>query len=84
MLNVVYSYVVERIPTEDEDGNKRDYRQEFDDMLGVHKWPVPRTNFGSQRYVERVRSTAPSWWHGDEEASQSFLMAMNVGGGSNR
>lgn len=80
MLNVAYSYIVDQLPTQDEEGNKRDYRGEFDDLLKIHTWPVPRTQHGTKRYQEKATSTAPSWWQGDEEASQSFMMAMGVSG----
>lgn len=80
LLNVTYTYIKSRLPVgEVEDsGAKRNYRQELDDMLRTHQWPVPRTFFGTQRHVELARSNVPSWWRGDEEASQSFLGAMGV------
>lgn len=80
VLNVAYSYMADKLPNQDEEGNKRDYRGEFDEILRTHTWPVPRTAHGSKRYKERVESNAPSWWVDDEEASQSFMMAMGVSG----
>lgn len=67
------------MPTEDDNGNKRDYRGELDDQLNIHKWPVPHTLFGTRQHKAKAESTAPSWWEGDEEASQSFLAQMNPG-----
>lgn len=54
--------------------NKRNYRAELDSILGVRAWGRP----GQQvKHYERP-ANAPSWWHGDEEASDSFLAAMGV------
>lgn len=80
MLNVAYSRIIEHMPTEDEKGNKHDYRGELDDKLETHKWPVPHTLFNSTLHKKKVKSKAPAWWSGDEEASQTFLAAMNAGG----
>lgn len=78
LLTVAYSRMVENLPTEDERGNKKDYRGELDKELDVHKWPVPRTIHGSEYQIKREQSTAPAWWVSDEEASQGFLAAYGV------
>ena len=50
-------------------------RERLDSDLGVRQWRVtPRV---AARRVD-VEPDAPSWWHGDEEASSSFLAAMGV------
>jgi len=78
VLNVAYSWIIDHLPKEDENGKQVNKRAELDEMLRTHTWPVPRTLHGTNRYKEKVQSTAPSWWQGDEEASQSFMMAMGV------
>lgn len=80
MLNVAYSWIVEHTPTQDDEGKPIDKRGEIDDLLKTHTWPVPRTMYGTGRYKEKVESRAPAWWVDDEEASQSFMMAMGVTG----
>lgn len=51
-----------------------DPRAEFlDDPLGVEEWQRP-----GQVQVGEVIPGAPSWWHGDEEASQSMLRQMGI------
>lgn len=54
------------------DGDKpEDIRREFDNDLGVVRWQVPG---GGNKYAEvKIEEGAPSWWAGDEEASQSAL-----------
>lgn len=45
-------------------------RATFDADLGVSAWATP----GRQaRDVEPVEPGAPWWWHGAEDASQSFM-----------
>jgi hypothetical protein len=50
-------------------------RAELDGALGVAGWPGPAHRWRPSAPRE---PGAPSWWHGDEEASQSFLAAMGV------
>lgn len=55
------------------DGSKEDANQaraQFDADLGVLDWQVSAR---VQRMRPPVETGAPSWWFGDEEASQSFL-----------
>lgn len=52
-------------------------RRRFDNDMGVRRWRV------SPEHVDKyagapVDEAAPSWWEGDEEASDSFLEAMGV------
>jgi hypothetical protein len=50
-------------------------RAQLDAALGVPGWPGPATR---PRPAEPVEPGAPAWWHGEEEASQSFLAAVGV------
>lgn len=70
-LNLVYWYMIQRLPPTDE---RRDPRGELDGVLGVTGWETPYRR--SVRYVREPG--VPSWWHGDEDASQTFLTAMGV------
>jgi len=50
-------------------------RAAFDSDLGMSQWLVP----GRQPKPPAPRDPgAPWWWHGDEDASDSFLAAMGV------
>lgn len=52
-------------------------RRELDRALDVDLWRVPGVPLRApRRDVEGRR--APAWWHGDEDASQSFLHAVGV------
>lgn len=57
----------------DEEG-RRDYRAEFIHALGVASWTSPL----SELVVKPTVDEGPAWWHGDEDASQSFMAAMGV------
>ncbi len=51
-------------------------RRKFDADLGVSAWALPGRD---RREIEPQPDTgAPWWWHGDEDASQSFLASMGV------
>jgi hypothetical protein len=50
-------------------------RTGLDATLGVAGWPGPGQ---PARTASAVEPGAPPWWHGDEDASQSFLAAMGV------
>ncbi len=56
-----------------------DYRADMDRLLTVDDW---RTAWGEPRETKRKRlgipTNAPSWWEGEEEASQSFVQEMGV------
>jgi len=60
---------LERLPVDDE----KDYRTQFMGELDVASWSSPI----SVKVVPTVKE-GPWWWHGDEDASQSFLAAMGV------
>jgi hypothetical protein len=67
--------MVARLPYPDEKDHP-DPRSELDVPLMVNTWHVP----GEQRpdvEGETVEG-APSWWRGDEEASQSFIREMGI------
>lgn len=50
-------------------------RQAFDADLGVSLWRAP----GHTPVAPEPRDpNAPYWWHGEEEASSTFLQAMGV------
>jgi len=59
-----------------DDKGQRDYRAELDSSLDVASWATPLTTFKSRQIAREPG--APSWWHGEEEASESFLRAMGV------
>lgn len=61
-------------PTDDPD---KDMRAPLDDDLDVGAWTRP-SRLQPVRRGEPVASDAPSWWHGEEDASQMFLSAMGV------
>ena len=53
---------------------------ELDDALQVHLWSTPFTRPATTARppADDVPEWAPSWWKGDEEASQTFLRAQGV------
>jgi hypothetical protein len=62
----------------DEEGNTSASRKDLDDKLGVIRWQVPG---GGNKFAEvEIEAGAPSWWAGDEEASQASLAAMRAMG----
>lgn len=65
--------MVERLPYPDEKENPHP-REDLDNALRVREWNTPTT----RRTTEPVEPGAPSWWHGDEDASQSFLREMGI------
>lgn len=70
-LNVVYSVGVERLKHDDKQPERP--RHDFDRALNVHDWTTPG---GARKRV--IIEGAPSWWNGDEDASQQFLASMGV------
>jgi hypothetical protein len=70
-LNVVYSVAIERLKHDEKQPERP--RHDFDNTLGVRSWETP----GGAR-LRAVVEGAPSWWDGDEEASQQFLASMGV------
>lgn len=82
-LDVVYYAMLQRLSYDKTDPEK--VRQLFDQHLEVNTWRTP----GAERKRQRpkgVPDNAPSWWKGDEDASQTFLHAMGIvttnGGGA--
>ena len=61
-----------------ENDKPEDVRREFDNDLGVIRWQVPGD--GNKYADVVVEEGAPSWWAGNEEASQSTLNAMRAMG----
>lgn len=62
----------------DDDGDVTASRRELDSWLGVARWQVPGQG---NKYAEvEIEEGAPSWWAGDEEASQASLAAMRAMG----
>jgi hypothetical protein len=61
---------------EPDDANP-DPRGELDRWLETSIWPAP----GTRRVIYQVEDrdpNAPDWWHGDEEATTTFLKSMGV------
>lgn len=49
-------------------------RDALDRQLDVNRWQLP----GGAYRLRQQAPTAPAWWRGDEDASQTFLHAMGV------
>lgn len=67
--------MIQRIAPE-EDQTHEEVRQELDDVLDVAAWRSSRRVTAPERPPED--EGAPSWWHGDEDASASFLKTVGV------
>lgn len=67
----MYSEAIQRLKTDEKQPEKPRY--DFDNTLGVNNWNIP----GGAK-VRVVEEGAPSWWSGDEDASQQFLTSMGV------
>lgn len=69
--------MIERLKPDDE-GDLTASRRELDSELSVARWQVPGDG---NKYAEvKIEDGAPSWWAGDEEASQTSLAAMRAMG----
>lgn len=69
--------MIERLKPDDE-GNVDPAKKEMDNNLAVIRWQVPGD---ANKYADVEREEgAPSWWAGNEEASQSSLAAMRAMG----
>lgn len=68
---MLYSVAIERLRRDEKQPERP--RHDFDTALSVRDWNVPG---GARRRV--VVEGAPSWWDGDEDASQQFLASMGV------
>jgi hypothetical protein len=56
-------------------------KRKLDDLFEVSAWHSPLTPQVVQRKVTAIDvpgGKPPAWWHGDEDASQSFLQSMGV------
>lgn len=70
---MIYRAMLERLDYDPD--HPRRARDELDRALDVGEWRMPGV---PARREQTERSRTPSWWHGDEEASQSFLRAVGV------
>ena len=72
--------MVQRLDGSEEEGEN--VRAKLDRAVDVASWqtPLTRTHTPASRTVDidGEEFVAPSWWRGDEEASQSFLASMGV------
>lgn len=77
--DIVYSFLLERLDI-DEKGSTLAARNALDSELGISTWRTPfsRKMSGEHRQRQQQDLIDPSWWHGDEEASQAFLRSMGV------
>lgn len=76
-MDFVYFSMIQRLKPDDE-GNTVAARRELDNNLGVARWQVP--GHGNKYAEIETEEGAPSWWVGDEEASQASLAAMRAMG----
>lgn len=67
--------MLQRLNAHDERTNP-DPRGDLDRWLETGLWPTPGVT--RTHYDEPVEDGAPAWWHGDEEASQTFFKAMGI------
>lgn len=72
--------MIKRLDTENENQKPEDIRRSFDSKLGVSRWVTPLTPADEQNDEpeEQIDPLAPWWWHGEEEASTTFLTSMGV------
>jgi hypothetical protein len=71
---VIYAALLERL--EVPEGEKpEDVRKAFDNELGITAWATPGKPMKAERETD---PDAPSWWTGEEDASQAFLSSMGV------
>lgn len=71
-LNVMYYEMTRRLKYDEK--NPERHRRELDNQLQVSAWELP----GGAYRQRSIAPSAPAWWRGDEDASQSFLHAMGV------
>jgi hypothetical protein len=55
-----------------------DARKQFDNQMGVKAWRMPGQAVRPEIEEALSDPAAPSWWLGEEDASQSFLQSMGV------
>lgn len=51
--------------------------EQINNDLGVHMWPGAEGNAADLEELADAEPR-PSWWHGDEDASATFLREMGV------
>lgn len=66
--------MIARLPLADRENP--DPRGDLDAQLEVHLWLTPLMQRAA--YDAPNEPGAPTWWHGDEEASQTFFNAMGI------
>jgi hypothetical protein len=71
-LNVVYYAMLQRLDHDPKNPTRA--RNTLDRQLEITSWKQP----GGAYRQRQVVPNAPSWWRGDEDASQTFLHAMGV------
>jgi len=69
---VVYYEMTRRL--ESDERNPRRPRTQLDQQLEVGTWRLPGGAYRRRQDTSHV----PTWWRGDEDASQTFLHAMGV------
>lgn len=70
--------MLNRIPLTEDGTPDEKAKQKLDEDLSVVRWQVPGDG---NRFAEvEIEEGAPSWWAGDEEASQSNLAVMRAMG----
>lgn len=53
-------------------------REQHDSELGVRMWRTPLTAAQDVPELSPEEAKAPSWWHGAEDAAQSFLASQGI------
>ncbi len=71
-LNVLYRASLDRLRYDEKNPDKP--RQDFERIMQVAEWQLP----GGEYVPAQREEGAPSWWYGDEDASQSFLQSVGV------
>lgn len=69
--------MLQRLDYDQKDKTAKQVRAEFDDLLKTKIWRVSPA-VETKREAANVDKSAPWWWEGEEEASESFLSAMGV------
>lgn len=65
--------MIERLIMKDDE--HPDPRGDLDALLNTAQWSTPVTR---PAVNESTLLGAPTWWHGEEDASQSFFKAMGI------
>jgi hypothetical protein len=51
-------------------------RKLLDQQLVIQDWRIP--GVGKVKRAKSIPDNAPSWWRGDEDASQTFMHSMGI------